>query len=269
MAYGDQYLTGGLSNDLLMPALFTRENGGDFYRLVYGGKAALEIGLYDGYWYELRDAAGNAAIVQVRTEPGNPGHVQVPVSFTLDPEKYGFKKVLGVLDFYPDGGEETPAAGFVPLEREVGFGEGSRRPLSDGVFSGSTMTAVGKLKRGSGTSELGPGMVPDGSESGGFTLVRLPAKDVSQVRDARAEYYLRDIYGNELVLTDAVAAAGQEPLLKNLAFAEAKAENGTVTVTCGGEALNEGLDYMVYTKDGDILVQGVGEYAGSIVLDAD
>ena len=110
-------------------------------------------------------------------------------------------------------------------------------------------------------------MTPDGSESGGFTLVRLPVKDIDVVKDAQAEYYLRDIYGNELILTDAVAAADQEPLLKNLAFAEAKAENSTVTVTYGGETLNPDLDYMVYTKDGEILIQGIGEYAGSIVLD--
>jgi hypothetical protein len=115
--------------------------------------------------------------------------------------------------------------------------------------------------------DLGPDMTPDGSESGGFTLVRLPVKDIDVVKDVRAEYYLRDIYGNELILTDAVAAAEKEPLLKNLAFAEAKAENGTVTVTYGGETLTPDLDYMVYTKDGETLIQGVGEYAGSIVLD--
>ena len=86
------------------------------------------------------------------------------------------------------------------------------------------------------------------------------------IKDIRAEYYLRDIYGNELDLTDAATAADQEPLLKNLAFAEAKAENGTVIVTYGGETLNPDLDYMVYTKDGEILIQGIGEYAGSIVL---
>ena len=60
--------------------------------------------------------------------------------------------------------------------------------------------------------------------------------------------------------------ADREPLLKNLAFAEAKAENSTVTVIYGGETLNPDLDYMVYTKDGEVLIQGVGEYAGSIVL---
>ena len=86
------------------------------------------------------------------------------------------------------------------------------------------------------------------------------------VKDAQAEYYLRDIYGNELDLTDAAIAADQEPLLKNLAFAEAKAENGEVTVTYGGETLNPDLDYMVYTRDRETLIQGVGEYAGSIVL---
>lgn len=88
------------------------------------------------------------------------------------------------------------------------------------------------------------------------------------VKDIRAEYYLRDICGNDMILTDAVSDAEKEPLLKNLAFAEAKAENGTVIVTCGGETLNPDLDYMVYTKDGETLIQGVGEYAGSIVLNA-
>ena len=48
MPYGDRYLTGSLSDDLVMPALFYGENGGDFLRLVYGSQAAVEIGLYDG-----------------------------------------------------------------------------------------------------------------------------------------------------------------------------------------------------------------------------
>ena len=38
-------------------------------------------------------------------------------------------------------------------------------------------------------------------------------------------------------------------------------------MTYGGEALDPDLDYMVYTKDGKTLVQGVGEYAGYLVLD--
>ena len=39
------------------------------------------------------------------------------------------------------------------------------------------------------------------------------------------------------------------------------------TVTYGGETLDPDLDYMVYTKDGETLIQGIGDYAGSIVLD--
>ena len=85
------------------------------------------------------------------------------------------------------------------------------------------------------------------------------------VKDIRAEYYLLDICGNDMILTDAVSDAENEPLLKNLAFAEAKAENGTVTVTCGGETLTKDLDCMVYTKDGETLIRCVGGYAGSIV----
>ena len=36
-------------------------------------------------------------------------------------------------------------------------------------------------------------------------------------------------------------------------------------MTWGGETLTRDLDYMVYTKDGETLIQGIGEYAGSIV----
>jgi len=162
--------------------------------------------------------------------------------------------------------EETPAAGFVPMEGQYAFGEGSQ-PLNSEMFSGSIMNTFGKLSSDDGVVELGPSMTPDGSESGGFTLARISVKDIDAVRDVRAEYYLRDIYGNELELTDAITAAEKEPLLKNLAFAEVKAENAAVTVACGDETLEADRDYMVYTKDGEMLIQGIGEYSGSIVLD--
>ena len=152
------------------------------------------------------------------------------------------------------------------MRAEMPFAEG-RQPLNREMFSGSTMVTKGKLKSIYTMVDLGPDMTPDGSESGGFTLVRLPAKDIDVVKDVRAEYYLRDIYGNELILTDTVFAAEEEPMLKNLAFAEAKAENGAFTVTYDGETLDPDLDYMVYAKDGETLIQGVGDYAGSIVLD--
>ncbi len=266
MPYGDRYRAGSLSADLLMPALFMRENGGDFYRLVYGDQTALEIGLYDGNWYVLKDAAGNTSIVQIRTDPGNPNHVQVPVSVTMDEEKYPGASTSGMLDFYLSDGEETPAAGFVPMRGELTFGEGSQ-PLSREMFSGSTVTVCGKLVPTRIAIDLGPEMTPDGSESGGFTLVRIPAKDIEVVKDARAEYSLRDIYGNELILTEAFDASEGEPLMRNLAFAEAKADDDAIVVTYDGETLDADLDYMVYTKDGETLIQGIGKYAGSIVLD--
>ena len=264
MPFGEGYLAGSLSNDLLMPAIFYGENGGDFLRLVYGGQTALEIGLYDGKWYALEDAAGNSALVQVHTDPNDPNHIQVPVEikYTEDQGIYS----TGMLDFFPDGGDEFPAAGFAPMYERLELAEGSL-PLNRGTLAHSRLRTVGQLKYGIPKIPLGDDMMTDGSETGGLKLVRMPAKDIGMITDAQAEYYLRDIYGNELVLTDAVAAADNEPLLKNLAFAEAKAENGAFTVTCGGETLDPDLDYMVYTKDGATLIQGIGEYAGSIVLD--
>lgn len=262
MPYGDRYLTGSLSDDLVMPALFYGENGGDFLRLVYGSQAALEIGLYDGKWYALEDAAGNRAIVQIYPDTNDPQHVQVPVQMGFgDPDE--FITNFGMLDFFFGGGDEAPAAGFATNHEHLELTEGSRR-LDGKEFTDAYFCTIGALKRMRIT--IGPEMKLDGSESGGLRLVRVPATEIKEVKDVLGEYYLRDIYGNELILTDAVAEAEKEPLLKNLAFAEAKAENGTVTVVYGGETLTENLDYNVYTRDGETLIQGVGEYAGSIVL---
>ena len=260
--FGERYLAGSLSSDLLMPALFYGENGGDFLRLVYGSHAAMEIGLYDGYWYVLKDSAGNSGLVQVYTDPNDPKHIQVPGFVHFDKERG--ESNWGMIDFFLDEGEEVPAAGFAINHDRQELTEGSL-PLNQEMLSGSQIQAIGKLKPRMMWVRIGPEMTLDGSETGGLKLVRVPAAEIKEVKGVLGEYYLRDIYGNELILTDAVAAAENEPLLKNLAFAEAKAENGTVTVTYGGQTLDPDLDYMVYTKDGETLIQGVGEYAGSIV----
>ncbi|MER2056317.1 MAG: hypothetical protein ABTB30_13625, partial [Clostridia bacterium] len=262
--FGAHYLAGSVSSDLLMPALFTGETGGDFYRLVYGSRTALEIGLYDGQWYALKDAEGKLYLVQVYLDPNDPNRIQVPVAFNLD-KKYGVT-TSGLLQFVFEGEKETPALGLVLKKIPLDYGEGCE-PLNQELFTGSVFQTRGFLKPGTVDINLSPELRLDGTESGGFTLVRVPFSEVELIKDAKAEYYLRDIYGNELVLTEAFAAAENEPLLKNLAFAEAKVDDGTVTVTCGGKTLDADLDYMVYTKDGETLIQGIGEYAGSIVLD--
>ena len=203
--------------------------------------------------------------MQVYTDSNDPKHIQVPVwlTFSEDENPRGYN--TGLLDFFPGEGEEVPATGFTPKHEQLELTEGSL-PLNQEMVAHGHFHTVGKLKPRAPQIGLGPEMNPDGSETGGLKLAWIPVKDIDMIKDTQAEYYLRDIYGNELILTDAVAVADREPLLKNLAFAEAKAENSTVTVTYGGETLNPDLDYMVYTKDGEILIQGVGEYAGSIVL---
>ena len=264
VSFGERYLTGSISDDLLMPALFYAENGGDFLRLAYGSQTALEIDTYDGTWFTLKDAAGNTALAQIHTDINDPKHVQVPAEISFG-EGENMTYNTGLLDFFFEEGESAPAVGFASQHEILELTDGSL-PLSRERFANARFCIIGKLKPRAPRIKLGPDMTADGSDSGGFRLIRMPVKDIDVVKDVRTEYYLRDIYGNELVLTDAFTAAENEPLLKNLAFAEAKAENGAVAVTYGGETLNVDLDYMVYTKDGETLIQGIGEYAGSIVL---
>ena len=266
--FGDKYLYGDISADLLMPALFTGETGGDFYRLVYGSQTALEVGLYDGQWYALKDADGKQYLVQVYRDLNDPHRVQVPVEFTFD-EKYGDASrpagSSGLLEFYFEDTEEAPAAGFVPQRGVMQFTEGCQ-PLDQEIFTGSTLHTSGYLRAGTMGVGLSPEIRTDGSKTGGLSLVRIPAKECDNVKDSRAEYYLQDIYGNELVLGDKVTEADQQPMLKNLAHAAAAVDQGTGTVTYGDTVLEADRDYMVYTRDDEILIQGIGEYAGSIVL---
>ena len=215
-----------------------------------------------------KDADGKQYLVQVYRDLNDPQHVQVPADFRFD-EKYGtptrYAAALGLLEFHLEDGEEAPAAGFVPQGTNMHFSEGCQ-PLDQEIFTGSTFQTKGFLSAATLGVQLSPKISVDGSETGGLSLVRIPAKEVDNVKDVRAEYYLQDIYGNVLVLSDKVAEAEEQPLLKNLAHASAVNDQGTVTVTCGDTVLEADRDYMVYTRDDEILIQGIGEYAGSKVL---
>lgn len=54
-------------------------------------------------------------------------------------------------------------------------------------------------------------MIDERSQGKGYGTAALPAKKCDQVKAVRAEYYLQDIYGNELVINDRVAEADRQP----------------------------------------------------------
>ena len=54
-------------------------------------------------------------------------------------------------------------------------------------------------------------MIDERSQGKGYGTAALPAKECDQVKAVRAEYYLQDIYGNELVINDRVAEADRQP----------------------------------------------------------
>ena len=185
MPFGDRYMAGSLSTDLLMPALFTRENGGDFFRLVYDSQTALEIDLYDGNWYALKDAAGNAALVQINKDFSDPKHVQVTASVHFG-EGEEERSNSGMLDFFLEEGDEAPAAGFAPNYGFLELTDGSR-PLNGEVFAKAHINTVYKLKPPSTNKiKTGPDMALDGSESGGLKLVRVPAAEIKEIKEAAA-----------------------------------------------------------------------------------
>ena len=96
------------------------------------------------------------------------------------------------------------------------FAEGCQT-LDQEIFTGSTLQTKGYLRAGALGVGLSPEITTDNSETRGLSLVRIPVKECDNVKDFRAEYYLQDIYGNELVLGDKVTEAEMPMLAREIA----------------------------------------------------
>ena len=85
----------------------------------------------------------------------------------------------------------------------------------------------------------------------------LPVSDIPQILGYEIEYYIRDIYSNEIVrpVNDNV------PVLRNIANTEITPDGPMY----GGDLLTENVDYERYgLSDGGTVFFGIGHYTGML-----
>lgn len=253
----DRLQIGGLSSDDLARLAFTAETPADYVRAISTRQEiGYEIPAFDGMYYVLADSKGNSYLVQYEPGESMERKAQVPV-FVHFPNG---ESTFGQFEFFFDEDGKGRATGFAPIGSRAEFADGTY-PLSDTVFDDAAFTVVFNTKEGGflGTtrqrvpiSEKIP-MTNDASR--GITLKAVPISDIPQILGYETEYYIRDIYSNELILP----VNESTPLLRNIANAEMTPDG----LVYGKDLLKESLDYERYElSDGGTVYFGTGHYTG-------
>ena len=254
----DRLLIGGPSSDDLARLAFRSETPADYVRAVSAGReVGSEIPAFDGNYYVLTGSRGNSYLVQYEPNESLEPKAQIPVFIRFS----SGKSVFGQIEFAFDGNGESHATGFVPADARADFANGIY-PLSDTVFDGATVTTVFNTTEG---AFLGNRMRLEISEeipltddaSRGIVLRAVPISEIPQILGYEIEYYIRDIYGNEIVLP----VNDSTPVLRNIANAIITPDGPMY----GESLLTENVDYERYgLSDGGTVFFGIGHYTGML-----
>lgn len=256
VSISDRLLIGGLSSDDLARLAFTADTPADYVRAISAGREiGYEIPTYDGKYYVLTDSRGNSYLVQYEPDESPEPKAQIPAWVWF---RNG-KSTFGQLEFIFDESGEGHATGFAPIGAQAEFADGTY-PLSDTVFDDAAFMVVFNTTEG---SQLGNRQRIPISEkipltndaSRGITLKTIPISDIPQILGYETEYYVRDIYSNEIILP----VNDSTPLLRNIANAEITPDG----LRYGEDLLSENTDYERHgLSDGGTVFFGIGYYTG-------
>ena len=256
VSISDRLLIGGLSSDDLAHLAFTAETPADYVRAISAGREiGFEIPAFDGRYYVLTDSRGNSCLVQYEPDESLEPKAQIPALVWF---RNG-KSTYGQLEFIFDESGEGHATGFVPIGQRAEFADGTYL-LSDTVFDDAAFTVVFNTTEGSnlGNRQRVPisEKIPlTNDASRGITLKAVPISDIPQILGYETEYYVRDIYSNEIILP----VNESTPLLRNIANAEITPDG----LCYGEDLLRENTDYERYElSDGGTVFFGTGHYTG-------
>ena len=223
-----------------------------------GREIGYEIPTYDGKYYVLTDSRGNSYLVQYEPDESPEPKAQIPASVWF---RNG-KSTFGQLEFIFDESGEGHATGFAPVSSRAEFTDGTY-PLSDTVFDGATVTTVFNTTEGAflGSNrmrlEISEEIPLTDDASRGIVLRAVPVSDIPQILGYEIEYYIRDIYSNEIVLP----VNDNVPVLRNIANTEITPDGPMY----GGDLLTENVDYERYElSDGGAVFFGTGDYTGTL-----
>ena len=256
VSISDRLLIGGLSSDDLARLAFTAETPADYVRAVSTGREiGYEIPVFDGKYYVLTDSKGNSHLVQYEPDESPEPKAQVPawVWFRNGRSNYG------QFEFLFDESGVGRATGFASIGAHAEFADGTY-PLSGTDFDGAEFNVMFNTTEGGflGSRQRIPisEKIPlTNDASRGITLKAVPISEIPQILGYETEYYIRDIYSNEIILP----VNESTPLLRNIANAEITPDG----LRCGGELLSENTDYVRYgLSDGGTVCFGTGNYTG-------
>ncbi len=253
-SFDDKIVTGGQSSDDIMRAAFGTDSAADYYKALYEGNTSFSITVPDGKFYTLRDSGGNQYLIQILPGDSVVPKMQVPVEVTFPDGRSS----LGQIEFVLDENGVGCAVNYVPGAQKIEYASGSI-PISDKAFDGAKINIILNAEglSGFGSTYHYPisqdiKLTDDGSR--GITLEKTPLDDIPDVLGYDFEYYINDIYGNEIILN----VTDDAPTLSNIANAKITDEG----VKYSGKTLREGKDYEKYDIDGGTVYFGIGSYTG-------
>ena len=254
LSYDDKIETGSQSSDDIMRAAFGTNNAADYYKALSEESSSFEINVPDDKYYTLRDSSGNKYLVQILRSDSFVPKMQVPVKMIFPDGEYGLGQIEFVLDENGIGHAVNYIPGMQKREYTVGL-----IPISDKVFDGAVinLNLNAESVSGMGNSfdyQISSDIKLTNDETRGLTLEKTPLNEIDGVLGYDYEYYIKDIYGNETVLS----VNDDIPVLRNIANAKITDEG----VKYGGKTLREGKDYEKYDIDGGTVYFGIGSYTG-------
>ncbi len=201
-----------------------------------------------------RNSSGNKYLVQILRSDSFVPKIQVPVKMIFPDGEYG----LGQIEFVFDENGIGHAVNYIPgmQKREYTVG---LIPISDKVFDGAVinLNLNAESVSGMGNSfdyQISSDIKLTNDETRGLTLEKTPLNEIDGILGYDYEYYIKDIYGNETVLS----VNDDIPVLRNIANAKITDEG----VKYGTETLEEGKDYEKYEFEGGVIYFGIGSYTG-------
>ena len=252
-SYDDKIETGSQSSDDIMRAAFGTNNTADYYKALSEESSSFEINVPDDKYYTLRDSSGNKYLVQILRSDSFVPKMQVPVKMIFPDGEYG----LGQIEFVFDENGIGHAVNYIPGLQKREYTAGLI-PISDKVFDGAVielqLNALSINRKNLFHYRISPEIKLTDDESRGITLVKGPVGEIPDILEYDIEYYIRDIYGNEMIFNvndDTLA-------LRNIANAKLTDKG----VRYGGKTLGEGKDYEKYDIDGGTVYFGIGSYTG-------
>ena len=234
-------IRGTLYRGMYEPLMDPEKDTIEEYKKIYSNKnSSFEIAAFDNTWFTICSSDGTKGVVQCDAAPDVFGDMLIP-ALLISPSgittsgvlkaRYDSERNTGsILGFLPgkytlaDSSEENPISD-----------KSGMLDLSDEDFNGSTLAVIGMIDATGETKATG-GFQLGNTPDRGLSIQKVSLLDSPEfVRNEDGTpkigitYYMKDIYGYEYDITDAVTKAGETPALTDISYADVKLTKSSVS----------------------------------------